>query len=305
MLGIASGKIEENSHCNHDWLVEIWGFAGREDPTFWWHRPSSIGYEQVRLTEGSISTVSSSRTPFKIPRDLIQGMTGFGTARRETTKMLDSKHPEYDHEKPDQSEIPLQSGTNKFASQKVSLGYRFSFSEFNIRIYAKYGLFREWLALELLVVRRPGSSTLRIPSTIRRAVSTQPRFPPRWDPTNTRPRREWLDSDSQDGRSKEKSYFYTFLTHFHSYLRIVILSLCVNYPDIFSMLLNYSILTSSIYNLIYNLLVLLYFLSSFFTYHLQFSDFLSCHVIFIFIPIQVFSTFTYFSLCFCVFILIL
>ena len=46
-------------------------------------------------------------------------MTGFGTARRETTKMLDSKHPEYDHERPDQSEIPLQSGTNKFASQKV------------------------------------------------------------------------------------------------------------------------------------------------------------------------------------------
>ena len=43
----------------------------------------------------------------------------FGTGRRETTKMLDSKHPEYDHEKPDQSEIPLQSGTNKFASQKV------------------------------------------------------------------------------------------------------------------------------------------------------------------------------------------
>lgn len=45
-------------------------------------------------------------------------MTGFGTARRETTKMVDSKHPEYDHERPDQSEIPLQSGTNKFASQK-------------------------------------------------------------------------------------------------------------------------------------------------------------------------------------------
>lgn len=47
-------------------------------------------------------------------------MTGFGTARRETTKMVDSKHPEYDHERPDQSEIPLQSGTNKFASQKVT-----------------------------------------------------------------------------------------------------------------------------------------------------------------------------------------
>lgn len=37
-------------------------------------------------------------------------MTGFGTNRRETTKMKDTKHPEYDHEKPDQSEIPLQAG---------------------------------------------------------------------------------------------------------------------------------------------------------------------------------------------------
>ena len=46
-------------------------------------------------------------------------MMSFGTNRRETTKMIDTKHPEYDHEKPDQAEIPLQSGTNKFASQKV------------------------------------------------------------------------------------------------------------------------------------------------------------------------------------------
>lgn len=52
-----------------------------------------------------------------------QGMTGFGTARRETTKMKDTKHPEYDHERPDQSEIPLQAGTNKFASQKVTIRY--------------------------------------------------------------------------------------------------------------------------------------------------------------------------------------
>ena len=50
-------------------------------------------------------------------------MTGFGTARRETTKMIDTKHPEYDHERPDQSEIPLQSGTNKFASQKGMTGF--------------------------------------------------------------------------------------------------------------------------------------------------------------------------------------
>ena len=50
-------------------------------------------------------------------------MTGFGTSRRETTKMIDTKHPEYDHERPDQSEIPLQSGTNKFASQKGMTGF--------------------------------------------------------------------------------------------------------------------------------------------------------------------------------------
>lgn len=49
----------------------------------------------------------------------IKGMTGFGTSRRETTKMVDTKHPDYDHERPDQSEIPLQAGTNRFASQKV------------------------------------------------------------------------------------------------------------------------------------------------------------------------------------------
>lgn len=52
-------------------------------------------------------------------------MTGFGTGRRETTKMKDSRHPEYDHERPDQSEIPLQAGTNKFASQKVTITFSY------------------------------------------------------------------------------------------------------------------------------------------------------------------------------------
>lgn len=37
--------------------------------------------------------------------------------------MIDTKHPEYDHERPDQSEIPLQSGTNKFCSQKGMTGF--------------------------------------------------------------------------------------------------------------------------------------------------------------------------------------
>ena len=46
-------------------------------------------------------------------------MTGFGTLRRERTKVHDPKDPNFDPEHPDQSEIPLQAGTNKFASQKV------------------------------------------------------------------------------------------------------------------------------------------------------------------------------------------
>lgn len=58
-------------------------------------------------------------------------MTGFGTARRETTKMKDTRHPEYDHEHPDQSEIPLQAGTNKFASQKVTFCYSLLKSQHN------------------------------------------------------------------------------------------------------------------------------------------------------------------------------
>ncbi|CAB3408930.1 unnamed protein product [Caenorhabditis bovis] len=74
--------------------------------------------EKIRLSEGIVRLQAGTNK-----YDSQKGMTGFGTARRETTKMLDSKHPEYDHEKPDQSEIPLQSGTNKFASQKGMTGF--------------------------------------------------------------------------------------------------------------------------------------------------------------------------------------
>lgn len=53
-----------------------------------------------------------------------QGMTGFGTSRRETTKMVDSNHPEYDHEASiDQTTIPSQMGSNKYASQKGMTGF--------------------------------------------------------------------------------------------------------------------------------------------------------------------------------------
>jgi hypothetical protein len=53
-----------------------------------------------------------------------KGMTGMGTARRELTKMKDSKHPEYIADVSiDQSTNPLQSGTNKFASQRGMTGF--------------------------------------------------------------------------------------------------------------------------------------------------------------------------------------
>ncbi|CAP31702.1 Protein CBR-UNC-87 [Caenorhabditis briggsae] len=74
--------------------------------------------EKIRMSEGIVRLQAGTNK-----YDSQKGMTGFGTGRRETTKMVDSKHPEYDHEKPDQSEIPLQSGTNKFASQKGMTGF--------------------------------------------------------------------------------------------------------------------------------------------------------------------------------------
>uniref|UniRef100_A0A1I7Z938 Calponin-homology (CH) domain-containing protein n=1 Tax=Steinernema glaseri TaxID=37863 RepID=A0A1I7Z938_9BILA len=81
-------------------------------------RPKPLPEEKIRLSDGIVRLQAGTNK-----YDSQKGMTGFGTARRETTKMLDTKHPEYDHEKPDQSEIPLQSGTNKFASQKGMTGF--------------------------------------------------------------------------------------------------------------------------------------------------------------------------------------
>ncbi|OZC12725.1 hypothetical protein X798_00357 [Onchocerca flexuosa] len=74
--------------------------------------------EKIRLSDGIVRLQAGTNK-----YDSQKGMTGFGTARRETTKMMDSKHPDYDHERPDQSEIPLQAGTNKFASQKGMTGF--------------------------------------------------------------------------------------------------------------------------------------------------------------------------------------
>lgn len=51
-------------------------------------------------------------------------MTGFGTNRRETTKMVDTQHPEYSHESSiDQTSIPYQMGSNRYASQKGMTGF--------------------------------------------------------------------------------------------------------------------------------------------------------------------------------------
>jgi hypothetical protein len=74
--------------------------------------------EKIRLSDGIVRLQSGTNK-----YDSQKGMTGFGTSRRETTKMLDTKHPEYDHEHPDQGEIPLQMGTNRFASQKGMTGF--------------------------------------------------------------------------------------------------------------------------------------------------------------------------------------
>ena len=53
-----------------------------------------------------------------------KGMTGFGTARRETTKIRDTAHPEYDPESSiDSTTIPSQMGSNKYASQKGMTGF--------------------------------------------------------------------------------------------------------------------------------------------------------------------------------------
>lgn len=74
--------------------------------------------EKMLLSEGVVRLQAGSNR-----FDSQKGMTGFGTARREVTKMKDTKHPEYDPECPDQEHIPLQSGTNKFESQKGMTGF--------------------------------------------------------------------------------------------------------------------------------------------------------------------------------------
>lgn len=75
--------------------------------------------EKIRLSDGIVRLQSGTNK-----YDSQKGMTGFGTNRRETTKMLDTKHPEYDHEcSIDSTTIPSQMGSNKYASQKGMTGF--------------------------------------------------------------------------------------------------------------------------------------------------------------------------------------
>jgi len=75
--------------------------------------------EKIRASDGIVRLQAGTNK-----YDSQKGMTGFGTNRRETTRMKDTKHPEYSHEQSiDQSEIPLQAGTNKFASQKGMMSF--------------------------------------------------------------------------------------------------------------------------------------------------------------------------------------
>uniref|UniRef100_A0AC34Q205 Uncharacterized protein n=1 Tax=Panagrolaimus sp. JU765 TaxID=591449 RepID=A0AC34Q205_9BILA len=51
-------------------------------------------------------------------------MTGFGTNRRETSKIVDTAHPEYNPETSiDATSIPYQMGSNQYASQKGMTGF--------------------------------------------------------------------------------------------------------------------------------------------------------------------------------------
>lgn len=80
---------------------------------------AELSEEKALASEGIVRLQSGTNK-----YDSQKGMTGIGTARREVTKMKDTKHPEYISDQSiDQSTIPLQSGTNKFDSQKGMTGF--------------------------------------------------------------------------------------------------------------------------------------------------------------------------------------
>jgi len=83
---------------------------------------AELSEDKILLCEG-IVRLQSGTNKFASQKGGVGVGTGMGTNRRETTKMIDSKHPEYHHEvNIDQSTIRLQMGTNIFASQKGGVG---------------------------------------------------------------------------------------------------------------------------------------------------------------------------------------
>jgi len=81
-----------------------------------------LSEEKILLSEG-IVRLQSGTNKFASQKGGVGVGTGMGTNRRETTKMIDTKHPDYHHEvNIDQSTIRLQAGTNIFASQKGGVG---------------------------------------------------------------------------------------------------------------------------------------------------------------------------------------
>jgi hypothetical protein len=101
MIGFGTGRdVARESKTKHECLADL---------------PE----EKVLLSEGIVRLQSGTNR-----YDSQKGMTGIGTSRRELTKMLDTKHPEYIIDQSiDQSVNPLQTGTNKFASQKGMTGF--------------------------------------------------------------------------------------------------------------------------------------------------------------------------------------
>jgi hypothetical protein len=82
-----------------------------------------LSEEKILLCEG-IVRLQSGTNKYASQKGGVGYGTGMGTNRRETTKMLDTKHPEYDHERSiDQSFIRLQAGTNIWDSQRGMTGF--------------------------------------------------------------------------------------------------------------------------------------------------------------------------------------
>lgn len=91
------------------------GYFNKIDPA----DVAPLSEEKALASEGVVRLQSGTNK-----YDSQKGMTGIGTARREVTKMKDTKHPEYLADQSiDQSVIPVQMGTNKFDSQKGMTGF--------------------------------------------------------------------------------------------------------------------------------------------------------------------------------------